>query len=398
MEDSQLPPSQASVVVRAAPTEGAKVEEPEEVIENENFRRITNEFKWSETIPEVGKKGTLFKNRSFVANVDNGKTIKFVGDFSYENGRVWLFMKVTEGSEMLLSEKVLKKFHHTSQRFDANLSYYLEEYEQKPPSQRSKYIDSPRFSTKRNEDFLRGQHIDEYNNYNYYNSGNFKNFKAVFANSAGDRSGKRVTYIVKICMKVREAILNPLDKNHQKMAEILQGNKELSDIKIICNGKTFDCHKQVLGCRSEVFAAMFSDQSDMVESKSGEVEINDVGHEAVESMIQFMYHDKILPNSINQDLLLLADKYMIHDLMDFCINNLVENLAVENVFEVLQMAHLIDKKNLFQTAVKFLFENKEQMKDLDSKFTSTKDVLSDFFENDKLLAEKILKTLFNLEN
>jgi len=274
----------------------------------------------------------------------------------------------------------------------------LEEYEQKPPSQRSKYIDSPRFSTKRNDEFLRGQHIDEYNNYNYYNSGNFKNFKAVFANSAGDRSGKRVTYIVKICMKVREATLNPLDKNHQKMAEILQGNKELSDIKIICDGKTFDCHKQVLGCRSEVFAAMFSDQSDMVESKSGEVEINDVDHEAVESMIQFMYHDKILPNSINQDLLLLADKYMIHDLMDFCINNLVENLAVENVFEVLQMAHLIDKKNLFQTAVKFLFENKEQMKDLDSKFTSTKDVLSDFFESDKLLAEKILKTLFNLEN
>ena len=52
----------------------------------------------------------------------------------------------------------------------------------------------------------------------------------------------------------------------------------------------------------------------------------------------------------------------------------------------------------FGMGVPFLFENKEQMKDLDSKFTSTKDVLSDFFENDKLLAEKILKTLFNLEN
>ena len=54
----------------------------------------------------------------------------------------------------------------------------------------------------------------------------------------------------------------------------LFSGKKFSDFKIICDGKTIHCHKNVLGTQSDVFETMFFNM-DMNEPKSGEFEIKD---------------------------------------------------------------------------------------------------------------------------
>ena len=51
--------------------------------------------------------------------------------------------------------------------------------------------------------------------------------------------------------------------------------KESMDLKIICKGKTFECHKNVLICQSDVFETMFLNMK-MDEAKSGQVKIKDI--------------------------------------------------------------------------------------------------------------------------
>ena len=52
-------------------------------------------------------------------------------------------------------------------------------------------------------------------------------------------------------------------------------DKEFVDLKIICKGKTFECHKNVLSCQSDVFKTMFLNMNTN-EAKSGQVKIKDI--------------------------------------------------------------------------------------------------------------------------
>ena len=51
-------------------------------------------------------------------------------------------------------------------------------------------------------------------------------------------------------------------------------DKQFSDIKIQCEGQSFDCHMAILAARSPVFMAMF--QSDMKEKETLTVNIQDL--------------------------------------------------------------------------------------------------------------------------
>ena len=70
--------------------------------------------------------------------------------------------------------------------------------------------------------------------------------------------------------------------------------KYLCDIKLVCDEKIFECHKNVLSCQSDVFEAMFKEKSTYNESKSGVMKIEDFDADVVESMVYFMYHENVL--------------------------------------------------------------------------------------------------------
>ena len=133
--------------------------------------------------------------------------------------------------------------------------------------------------------------------------------------------------------------------------------KEFVDVQILCNGKTFDCHKIVLSCQSEVFKTMIKNKSS-TEKKIGimKIEENDFGYETIEQLLYFVYHDKVKnAEMINTDLLLAADKYNMQGLLDECCK--LFPLSLENALDIMVLAETINQKSLFDTASRFVGQN-----------------------------------------
>merc|ERR1712216_110056 len=65
---------------------------------------------------------------------------------------------------------------------------------------------------------------------------------------------------------------------------------------VVASGETqVNCHRCVLAAASPVFQRMF--QSDMQESRTGSIEINDVSPDAVAAMLRFAYFNDIEDSS-----------------------------------------------------------------------------------------------------
>ena len=137
--------------------------------------------------------------------------------------------------------------------------------------------------------------------------------------------------------------------------------KKFTDFKIICGGKTFECHKVILGCQSDVFEAMFTNMN-LTEANSGEVTIDDIDPNAMETMLDFLYHEEIKnANLINTKLLFAADKYNIGKLVETCIQHLKSNISEENALDILLTADLTNKTDLLEAASKFCLKNQEKL-------------------------------------
>ena len=146
------------------------------------------------------------------------------------------------------------------------------------------------------------------------------------------------------------------------LASNLFSGKKFSDFKIICDGKTIHCHKNVLGTQSDVFETMFSNM-DLNEAKSGEVEIEDFDFDTMEILIYFLYNEDVQDKKlINTKVLYAADKYNVPGLVEICATFLKCNLSVDNALEVLVASyHLNHIKDLFKAVTNFVYENKEQL-------------------------------------
>ena len=163
-----------------------------------------------------------------------------------------------------------------------------------------------------------------------------------------------ITYTLTFNLELKELVALPKAKS---MYEKLFLDPEFSDVKIVCEGKTFHCHKNVLSCQSSVFKTMLND-SDMVEAKSGEIKITDIFSFTMENLLFFIYHDDLDENKISGELMLAADKYNISALYKFCVNYFDKNLSEENAMDVMNSAYLKNETDLFGKACKFVFKHK----------------------------------------
>ena len=165
--------------------------------------------------------------------------------------------------------------------------------------------------------------------------------------------------------------------------------KEFMDMKIICNGKIFECHKSVLSCQSDVFKAMFLNK-DTTESKSGEITFNDFPIETMETFLNYLYHEEVQEKLINTYLLFIADKYNVDSLVKVCKDHLKSDLSTENCLDILFAAHVIPKQeDLFHAASDFVNQNK-------GKIMKTPAWKKTMETNSKLIAE-ILSNVLDLQ-
>ena len=169
----------------------------------------------------------------------------------------------------------------------------------------------------------------------------------------------------------------------------LSSAKEFSDLKIICNGKTFECHKIVMSCQSDVFKGMFL-YSDSTESKSGEITINDFLAETMETFLHYIYNQEVKEKLINTDLLLIADKYDVLGLVKICNEHLKSTLSVKNCLDILFAIYGVpDQDKLFCAVSEFVIQNKGKIMET----TLWKDMKK---TNPKLIAE-ILSNVLSLQ-
>ena len=140
------------------------------------------------------------------------------------------------------------------------------------------------------------------------------------------------------------------------LLEKLYAEKEFVDVKILCDEKTFECHKNVLSCQSEVFKTIIINKS-LTEEKTGimEIEETDISSDVMEELLYYFYHDKIDDiKKINLDLLVAADKYMVSGLLGECVEYLKSNLSDQNALDVLVTAEVTNQKDLFEAASRFV--------------------------------------------
>ena len=174
----------------------------------------------------------------------------------------------------------------------------------------------------------------------------------------------------------------------KKLNEKLYLNDEISDVKIFCQDKIFNCHKLILACQSEVFKRMLMD-SNMVESTSGEVKVTDTSEITMESLLYYIYHDELDDEKINEELLMAAEKYEVLGLVWICLNHLKENLTVHNAVNVLISSYLVDHKELMDLATQFIVKHKDELVE-NGAWKEMKE------KNPKLALKMMDKALFNL--
>ena len=145
------------------------------------------------------------------------------------------------------------------------------------------------------------------------------------------------------------------------LADKLYGKKEFADVKIVCDGTHFYCHKVILGSQSDVFKTMFNNKSLIEEQSEGvmKIEENDFDSDIIEQLLLYLYFQKVEEgNVINADLMVVADKFNVKGLLNFYTKYLESNLLVEeNALDILVKAELVGQKNLFDAASKFVCKN-----------------------------------------
>ena len=91
--------------------------------------------------------------------------------------------------------------------------------------------------------------------------------------------------------------------------------KHQTDVLFKVGDRSFFAHKFILAARSPVLAAMF--HADMIESRTGTVEIDDVDPDIFRQFLRFVYTGQV-DGPLGKDLKRVADKYDVKTLLALC--------------------------------------------------------------------------------
>ncbi|GFY48871.1 TD and POZ domain-containing protein 5 [Trichonephila inaurata madagascariensis] len=128
----------------------------------------------------------------------------------------------------------------------------------------------------------------------------------------------------------------------------------LSDMKFRTNTNMIPIHTQILGARSSVFRAMFT--NDMKEKIEGSVDITDLDDDTVRRMLLYMYTDKLedLQWESAFQLYMASNKYDIASLRSRCRAILQAKMSPNNACQILILANLHLDEALKKTVQKYI--------------------------------------------
>ena len=99
-------------------------------------------------------------------------------------------------------------------------------------------------------------------------------------------------------------------------------------------------------------------QANMVESIQREITIEDEDKDILFEMLRFIYTAKVGEGfSKIKDLLVLADKYEVLELLKYCGKNLAKTLTNENALQLGVFAETHNAENLLKACTHFVWKN-----------------------------------------
>jgi len=109
---------------------------------------------------------------------------------------------------------------------------------------------------------------------------------------------------------------------------------DFSDCRIVCSGRVFPCHRVVLASASPVWRAALL--SGFKESFDARIDIEDAEPIAVEALLSYIYNG-VLDQDHAADVLPLAHRYQIHELIKVCASSILKNINQQNVVDVVSV-------------------------------------------------------------
>ena len=165
----------------------------------------------------------------------------------------------------------------------------------------------------------------------------YTHFPAILRFKRAFQSASIIEYLAKVCKKS----WNNAKANIRERGIFMFNNDLLSDVSLIVRSLSDDsdakkskmaipAHKIVLSICSPVFFAMFNRE---LSKKSDTIDLPDCEYEGVLEMLRYMYSGEVELKEGNVMLVLyVAKKYILPSLADECVDFLIRNLDVEDIF------------------------------------------------------------------
>ncbi|RWS23604.1 Speckle-type POZ protein B-like protein [Leptotrombidium deliense] len=135
---------------------------------------------------------------------------------------------------------------------------------------------------------------------------------------------------------------------------------QFSDVMIASNdGRVFNAHKFMIS-RSPVFKQMLL--SNLIESNTSMIQIDDLSGDALEKMLRFIYSDEVLDDdSIDCEYLLAAHKYDLPLLTAKYGASLAKKANIENCIHLLILGEMTDCDELREPLLNFVALNRKEI-------------------------------------
>ncbi len=135
----------------------------------------------------------------------------------------------------------------------------------------------------------------------------------------------------------------------------------LSDVKFKIKDFIIPAHKVILSMMCPFFKGMFSSQ--MKESHSSEIEINDCDESTFREFLKYLYHNEIeLNQTLALNMMELAEKYTMKELKTSCESFLAQSITFENIETLAQYAEKYELPTLKLSVINFVITNITEIK------------------------------------
>lgn len=128
------------------------------------------------------------------------------------------------------------------------------------------------------------------------------------------------------------------------------------DVEFICGDEAIKAHKNVLCCRSEVFATML--RTEMAEGKTGQIKIQDIECTVFKQFLKYLYTGVLPELTVDTALQIYeaADKYAVSALKKQCASFLLEHLSPENACEILIISDRHSDSDFKKSVIEYVLE------------------------------------------